>query len=51
MDKEITIHNALLSMARYDRAVTQIQEAVHTLQQENWTLRNALLSLRDIEQN
>lgn len=47
MDKDQIIHDALLSMARYDRAVTQIQEAVHTLQQENWTLRNALLSLRE----
>jgi len=49
MEKETIIHQALLSIARNEQAVTQISEAIHTLQQENWALRQALLSLRNNE--
>jgi|21_taG_2_1085346.scaffolds.fasta_scaffold24767_4 hypothetical protein len=49
MEKENIIHKALLSIAKHEQAVTQINEAIHTLQQENWALRQALLSLRNDE--
>ena len=47
MDKDQIIHDAFLSMAKYDQAVTIISIEIQKLQQEHLALRNALYSLRD----